>query len=259
MPPPMIPAPRTAARFTGRAAFACFFAIFFTAWSPRKTLTSAWAVGVFAIFAKAAASIGERLVAALARALLHRLDGGHRGGVVRAGLAGDEGLRVRGRPSRPRSRSASAGPSSPRGAPSSRACPSAASLSMPRAASRRSAGATTASTAPTFSASAADHCSPPAIHSMALSAPAEAGEPHGAAPAGEDAELRLREADLRLRGHHAVARGEAQLEAAAEGDAVDGDHRRRVEVLDRGEDGVRVEEPARRAPPRSSGSGRGTR
>ena len=49
--------------------------------------------------------------------------------------------------------------------------PSAASFSMPRAASRRSAGAVTASTAPTFSASAADHCSPPAIHSMAVSAP----------------------------------------------------------------------------------------
>ena len=55
----MIPAPRTAARFTGRAAFACFFAIFFTAWSPRKTLTSAWAVGVFATFAKAAASMAS--------------------------------------------------------------------------------------------------------------------------------------------------------------------------------------------------------
>ena len=74
--------------------------------------------------------------------------------------------------------------------------------------------------------------------------PAQAGEPHGAAPAGEEAELRLRQADLRLRGHRAVARGEAQLEAAAERDAVDRDDGRRVEVLDRGEDGVRVEEPA---------------
>ena len=49
--------------------------------------------------------------------------------------------------------------------------PSAASFSMPRAASRRSAGATAASTAPTLSASAADHDSPPAIHSIAVSAP----------------------------------------------------------------------------------------
>ena len=55
----MIPAPRTAARFTGRAALECFFATFFTAWSPRKTLTSACAVAVFAIFANAAASMAS--------------------------------------------------------------------------------------------------------------------------------------------------------------------------------------------------------
>jgi hypothetical protein len=49
--------------------------------------------------------------------------------------------------------------------------PSAASRSMPSAASRRSPGATTASTAPALSASVAAHCSPPAIHSIAVSAP----------------------------------------------------------------------------------------
>ncbi len=57
MPPPMIPAPRTAARCTGFAPAEAFFASFFTSWSPRKTETRPCAVGVFAIFAKAAASI----------------------------------------------------------------------------------------------------------------------------------------------------------------------------------------------------------
>ena len=57
MPPPMIPAPRTAARSTGFAPFDAFFPIFLTSWSPRKTETRPWAVGVFAILAKVAASI----------------------------------------------------------------------------------------------------------------------------------------------------------------------------------------------------------
>ena len=66
MPPPMMPAPSTAARFTARAGFACFFAIFFTDWSPRKIATSERAVAVFATLAKPRGLDRERLVAGLA-------------------------------------------------------------------------------------------------------------------------------------------------------------------------------------------------
>ncbi len=49
--------------------------------------------------------------------------------------------------------------------------PAAASFSIVSAASRRSAGSATPSTAPAFRASAAPYCSPVAIHSIAVSAP----------------------------------------------------------------------------------------
>ena len=70
-----------------------------------------------------------------------------------------------------------------------------------------------------------------------------AGEAHGAAPAREDAELRLGETDLRARGHDAVAGGQREFEAAAEGEAVDGSDRGEIEVLDGGEELVHVENP----------------
>ena len=50
--------------------------------------------------------------------------------------------------------------------------PAAASFRTPMADARSSALSTTPSTAPIFSASPAPHCSPDAIHSIALSAPA---------------------------------------------------------------------------------------
>ena len=123
--------------------------------------------------------------------------------------------------------------------------PSAASLSMASAASRRLAGATTASTAPAFSASAADHCSPPAIHSIAVSAPQRRDRrtvpPQ---PGNRPSFVSGRPTAARL-GDRAVARRQADLEAAADADAANRGDRGRLEVLEGGEHGVGLEDPAR--------------
>ena len=93
MPPPMMPAPRTAADSTLAAVFAIFLATFPTNWSPRKMVTRLKAVGVFAILANAAASIFSASSRPAAGALLHRGDRGDRRRVVGSGLPGDEALR----------------------------------------------------------------------------------------------------------------------------------------------------------------------
>jgi len=52
----MIPAPNTAAWFTGCAPFSYFFEVFFTTWSLMNRPINAFACGVIAAFAKPAAS-----------------------------------------------------------------------------------------------------------------------------------------------------------------------------------------------------------
>ncbi len=178
-----------------------------------------------------------------AGALLHRLDGGHRGGVVRTRLAGHEGLRR--------------GEDHP--GLDGVELQGALLLLPPRLPVQLAVGGVLQHAEGRLAQ--VGRCRD-GVHRADLEGvgrrpllpardpldrgvgPAEAGEPHRPAPAGEEAELRLGQADPRLRRHRPVARGEAELEAAAEGDPVDGDDGRRLEVFDGGEDRVRLEEPA---------------
>jgi len=72
----------------------------------------------------------------------------------------------------------------------------------------------------------------------------DAGEPDSAAAAGDDADLRLGEADLRGWVHHAQVAGEGELAAAAEGEAVDGGDPRLGAALDLAEARVQFDQPA---------------
>ena len=74
--------------------------------------------------------------------------------------------------------------------------------------------------------------------------PAQARQPDRPAPAREEPELRLRQAHLRRLRHRAVARGETQLEAASDADTIDRGHARSVQILERREDRIGLEDPA---------------
>jgi AcrR family transcriptional regulator len=71
----------------------------------------------------------------------------------------------------------------------------------------------------------------------------EPREAHGAAPARKDPELRLRQADLRRRGHDAVARRQGEFETATEREAIDRSHGRKVEVFDGAKELVHLQDP----------------
>ena len=75
--------------------------------------------------------------------------------------------------------------------------PAIACFTIASAASRSFSGATTASTAPSFSAASGFLSAPVQIHSIALSTPITRGSAHAAAEAREDAELHFGEADRR--------------------------------------------------------------
>jgi len=63
--------------------------------------------------------------------------------------------------------------------------------------------------------------------------PGHARQPHRAAKAREQAELDLRQADLRLHRHHPQAAGQRHLQAAAQRRTVEGHHAGHVQVLQR--------------------------
>ncbi len=75
MPPPMIPAPRTAADSTFEAVLAIFFATFPTNWSPRK-MSRDWSGGSLRHAREGLSLDLQRVFTAAAGALLHRRDGG---------------------------------------------------------------------------------------------------------------------------------------------------------------------------------------
>src|SRR5690606_8096459 len=68
-----------------------------------------------------------------------------------------------------------------------------------------------------------------------------ARQAHGTAEARVDAQLDFRQTDLGAVGGDTVVTGQAHFEAATQGDAVDGDHGRHVEVFEIAEDLVGFE------------------
>ena len=234
MPPPMIPAPRTAADSTFRAAFAAFLAVFLTQLVAEEDADERGGDRSAGDPDEGLGLDRERLVAPLPRPLLDRLDGGDRGGVVRAGLAADESLRrledhrrfdlvqlerarLRGTALLPVERAR-------------RRVPEDAERRVPEALLRNDAvhGADLQGVRRGPLLAGGDPLD-------GVVGPDEPREPDRPAPARKDPELRLGEADLRVVGHHAEAGREADLEAAAEGEAVDHGDRRAVEVLEVGE------------------------
>ncbi len=71
----------------------------------------------------------------------------------------------------------------------------------------------------------------------------QARRAHGAAETGVDAQLHFREAHLGLFAHNAEFAGQAHLQAAAQGEAVDGGHFRHVQVFEGVEHFVRLAGP----------------
>ena len=243
MPPPMMPAPSTAARLTGRAAFACLRAIFFTAWSPRKT-DNQGASGLGLCHLRAQRGLDRhRLVTRLAGALLDRVDGGHRRRVVRPGLAGHEGLAAE-------EDHAGLDPVELQRGLLLLAARAPVELPVGRLLQHHQRRlAQVGGRGHRVDGSGLQRL----LRAVLLAAgdpldgdvgAGDARQAHGAAPAREDAELGLGQADLGLGRHHAVARGEAQLEAAAESDAVDRGDARRLEVLEHREDLLPVAQEA---------------
>ncbi len=60
----------------------------------------------------------------------------------------------------------------------------------------------------------------------------EARKAHRATPAGDEAQLRFRQADLGGTAHDAKITGQTYLQPAAHGITIDGDHRRKRQIFD---------------------------
>ena len=184
-------------------------------------------------------------------------------GSSRAAASAPGGRGPRGRASSPRGppaggrRGRAAAPSSRPRARAAAAPRSASSCARRRATSRRRGAGTTSSTRPSLSAFLALTVLPARMRSSAVGDADEARQPLRAAGAGDEAELHLGQAELRLRvvGGDAVVAGERPLEAAAQAGAVDGGHHRLREALQPVEAGLARRARAPRRPRRSSPPG----